>query len=59
MVQHHAWGTDKKAGLNSVSSPELGVIMMTCPALPAPPRRALLMVEGGVGADGAKEVCLQ
>lgn len=35
--QHRAWGADKKAQLNSVSSTALGVIMMPCPALPIPP----------------------
>lgn len=58
-LQHRAWGADKKAQLNSVSSPALGVITMPSlpsPARPTPPKRALLVVEGGVGTCGAEEV---
>lgn len=46
--QDKSWGADKKARLNSVFSPVLGVIMtpcclllsptLPCPALPAPPK---------------------
>lgn len=50
--QHKAWEADKNAGLNSVSSPVLGVIMMPCPVLLCPARLtqgALQVAEGGAG----------